>query len=61
MVVGNAFDRYGSINPVVRWIMRQLERTLDELVGQAPACPIAFNASAVAAEGIPDLARRAYG
>jgi 2-polyprenyl-3-methyl-5-hydroxy-6-metoxy-1,4-benzoquinol methylase len=32
---GNAFDKYGSTNPVVRRLMSGFERTLDELIGQA--------------------------
>jgi SAM-dependent methyltransferase len=32
IVVGNAFDKYGSANPVVRWIMRGFESRLDALV-----------------------------
>jgi len=32
---GNAFDKYGSSNPVVRRLMSGFERTLDELLGRA--------------------------
>jgi 2-polyprenyl-3-methyl-5-hydroxy-6-metoxy-1,4-benzoquinol methylase len=32
---GNAFDKYGSTNPVVRRLMAGFERTLDELFGKA--------------------------
>ena len=32
IVVGNAFDKYGSRNPIVKWIMGGFHRALDELV-----------------------------
>ena len=32
IVVGNAYDKYGSRNPVVRWIMRGFNDTLNSLV-----------------------------
>jgi SAM-dependent methyltransferase len=32
---GNAFDKYGSTNPVVRRLMSGFERTLDELIVRA--------------------------
>jgi 2-polyprenyl-3-methyl-5-hydroxy-6-metoxy-1,4-benzoquinol methylase len=32
---GNHYDKYGSRNPVVRWLMNGFEGTLDELVGVA--------------------------
>lgn len=35
IVVGNAYDKYGSGNPVVRWIMAGFESALSELVAQA--------------------------
>ncbi|MDB4542869.1 class I SAM-dependent methyltransferase [bacterium] len=35
IVVGNAFDKYGSRNPIVKWIMIGFHRALDELVGIA--------------------------
>ena len=35
IVVGNAYDKYGSNNALVRWIMQGFARTLDELVDQA--------------------------
>lgn len=35
VVVGNAFDKYGSKNPVVRWIMQGFDRALSELVQKA--------------------------
>jgi 2-polyprenyl-3-methyl-5-hydroxy-6-metoxy-1,4-benzoquinol methylase len=38
VVVGNAYDKYGSRNPVVRWIMRGFGDALSDLVGRtAPA------------------------
>lgn len=33
-VVGNTYDKYGSRNPLVRWIMRGFEVTLTELVNR---------------------------
>jgi 2-polyprenyl-3-methyl-5-hydroxy-6-metoxy-1,4-benzoquinol methylase len=37
VVTGNTYDKYGSNNPVVRRLMRNFERTLDELfVAAAP-------------------------
>lgn len=35
VVVGNVYDKYGSRNPVVRWIMRGFEDALSELVARA--------------------------
>lgn len=35
IVVGNAFDKYGSINPIVKWLMRGFESTLSDLVDRA--------------------------
>ncbi len=32
IVVGNAFDKYGSGNPIVNWIMRGFHESVDELV-----------------------------
>jgi len=32
IVVGNAYDKYGSKNPVVRWIMSGFDNSLTELV-----------------------------
>lgn len=32
VVVGNAFDKYGSCNPIVRWLMRGFEAALTDLV-----------------------------
>jgi 2-polyprenyl-3-methyl-5-hydroxy-6-metoxy-1,4-benzoquinol methylase len=32
---GNTYDKYGSKNPVVRWLMASFEATLDELFGRA--------------------------
>ncbi len=38
IVVGNAFDKYNSRNPVVQWMMRGFESALDDLVSTvAPA------------------------
>jgi 2-polyprenyl-3-methyl-5-hydroxy-6-metoxy-1,4-benzoquinol methylase len=34
-VTGNAYDKYGSTNPVVRRLMAGFERSLDELLTQA--------------------------
>ena len=36
VVTGNTYDKYGSENPVVRRLMASFERTLDELMSQAP-------------------------
>lgn len=39
VVVGNAYDKYGARNPLVRRIMRGFERALSELVAKAaPSC-----------------------
>lgn len=35
IVVGNAYDKYGSGNPIVKWIMKGFESALSELVTQA--------------------------
>jgi 2-polyprenyl-3-methyl-5-hydroxy-6-metoxy-1,4-benzoquinol methylase len=35
IVVGNAYDKYGSRNPIVRWIMSGFYDTLSELVAKA--------------------------
>lgn len=35
IVVGNYFDKYGSKNPLVRWIMHRFEQTLMELIQKA--------------------------
>ena len=35
IVVGNAYDKYGAKNPVVRWIMAGFEKALSDLVGKA--------------------------
>jgi 2-polyprenyl-3-methyl-5-hydroxy-6-metoxy-1,4-benzoquinol methylase len=35
IVTGNTYDKYGSSNPVVRRLMANFERTLDELLGRA--------------------------
>ncbi|MHA1567624.1 MAG: class I SAM-dependent methyltransferase [Alphaproteobacteria bacterium] len=35
VVVGNAYDKYGSRNPLVGWIMRNFESALDQLVAKA--------------------------
>jgi 2-polyprenyl-3-methyl-5-hydroxy-6-metoxy-1,4-benzoquinol methylase len=34
-VTGNTYDKYGSTNPVVRRLMGDFERTLDQLLGRA--------------------------
>lgn len=34
IVVGNAFDKYGSQNPVVRWLMKNFTDTISEWVAQ---------------------------
>ena len=34
-VTGNTYDKYGSKNPAVRWMMENFERTLDELWAKA--------------------------
>jgi 2-polyprenyl-3-methyl-5-hydroxy-6-metoxy-1,4-benzoquinol methylase len=35
IITGNTYDKYGSSNPVVRRLMANFERTLDELMEQA--------------------------
>jgi len=35
IVVGNAYDKYGSRNPVVKWLMGGFESALSELVAKA--------------------------
>jgi 2-polyprenyl-3-methyl-5-hydroxy-6-metoxy-1,4-benzoquinol methylase len=35
IVTGNTYDKYGSTNPVVRRLMGNFERTLDELMARA--------------------------
>lgn len=35
VVIGNTYDKYGSSNPIVRWMMNGFESTLSELVIQA--------------------------
>lgn len=35
IVFGNAYDKYGSHNPVVKWIMGKFESALSELVAKA--------------------------
>jgi 2-polyprenyl-3-methyl-5-hydroxy-6-metoxy-1,4-benzoquinol methylase len=35
IVVGNAYDKYGSRNPVVKWMMSGFESALSELVAKA--------------------------
>lgn len=34
IVVGNLYDKYGSVNPIVRWIMGGFANTLSSLVAQ---------------------------
>lgn len=35
IVVGNAYDKYGTRNPIVRWIMKGFDDALSDLVGKA--------------------------
>jgi 2-polyprenyl-3-methyl-5-hydroxy-6-metoxy-1,4-benzoquinol methylase len=35
IVIGNASDKYGSRNPLVRWIMQGFESSLDQLIAKA--------------------------
>jgi len=35
IVIGNAYDKYGSRNPVVRWLMEGFNNSLTELVAKA--------------------------
>lgn len=35
IVYGNTYDKYGSRNPIVRWMMRGFERDLSDLVSKA--------------------------
>lgn len=35
IIIGNTFDKYGSSNPVVKWMMAGFERSLTELVHRA--------------------------
>lgn len=35
IVVGNAYDKYGSRNPIVKWMMEGFESALSELVSKA--------------------------
>lgn len=35
IVVGNAYDKYGSQNPIVRWLMKGFNDSLSELVAKA--------------------------
>ena len=35
IVVGNAYDKYGSSNPVVKWMMKGFESALSDLVAKA--------------------------
>jgi ubiquinone/menaquinone biosynthesis C-methylase UbiE len=35
VVVGNTYDKYGSRNPAVRWLMRGFSRALSDLVARA--------------------------
>lgn len=35
IVVGNAYDKYGSSNPIVKWMMQGFESTLSNLVAKA--------------------------
>jgi 2-polyprenyl-3-methyl-5-hydroxy-6-metoxy-1,4-benzoquinol methylase len=40
VVVGNVYDKYGSRNPIVKWLMRGFEGALSELVAQAAPASI---------------------
>ena len=40
VVVGNTYDKYGSRNPVVQWIMRGFEQSLADLVAKAAPASI---------------------
>ena len=35
IVVGNAYDKYGASNPIVKWMMQGFESTLSNLVAKA--------------------------
>lgn len=35
IVIGNTYDKYGSRNPIVKWMMNGFESTLSELVNKA--------------------------
>lgn len=35
VVIGNAYDKYGSSNPIVKWMMNGFESSLSELVAKA--------------------------
>jgi len=35
LIVGNVYDKYGSRNPIVKWIMREFESALSALVVKA--------------------------
>ncbi|MGD1158076.1 MAG: class I SAM-dependent methyltransferase [Terriglobia bacterium] len=35
IVVGNAYDKYGSRNPIVKWMMKGFESALSDLVAKA--------------------------
>jgi ubiquinone/menaquinone biosynthesis C-methylase UbiE len=40
VIIGNTYDKYGSRNPVVRWIMRAFESALSALIAQVNPCSI---------------------
>lgn len=40
IVIGNAYDKYGSRNPIVKWMMKGFETSLDDLVAKAAASSI---------------------
>lgn len=40
LVLGNTYDKYGSRNPVVKWLMRGFHNALDELVSLAKPAAI---------------------
>ena len=35
VVIGNSYDKYGSTNPIVKWMMKGLESTLSDFVSKA--------------------------
>ncbi len=35
VLAGNIYDKYGSRNPLVRWVMRRFDATLSELIARA--------------------------
>ena len=35
IIAGNVFDKYGSRNPLIKWLMKRFDATLSELIGRA--------------------------